>query len=106
MKRGVARAVGWIAFLGIVLYLAGGVDGLRYIRARIKAAMEPPTADQMMRAPAEPPPSLPGGLPREAVRGKLWLSDPPRPVRVAIVIPSIVAATMLVMYFTGRPRTR
>ena len=100
MKRRYTRLV---AVLGaIAVFLAfGGIDLLKEAQARWRAYLQPPTVEQVQRAP-DPPPALRAALPREAVRGKMWLSDPPRPVTVAIVLVSIVTGTLLAMYFTGR----
>jgi hypothetical protein len=89
-----------VAAVGAFLAL-GGLDALRWARVRWRASLEPPTADQVQRALPEPPP-LRASLSREAARGKMWLSDPPRPATVSLVLVSILAATVTLMFLTGR----
>jgi hypothetical protein len=79
----------------------GGLDAFRWARARWRASLEPPTAEQVQRALPEPPP-LRASLSREAARGKMWLSDPPRPATVSLVLTSILAGTVTLMFLTGR----
>ena len=102
MKRWRRRSI--YTGLGLALfYMIGGLDAYRWARSRIRAALQPPTAEQLARTTPEPPPPLRAALPPEAVRGKMWLSDPPRPASVAVVLTSIVFCTVLAMYVTGRP---
>jgi hypothetical protein len=104
MRRPSRRTLAILAGL-VVVYFAGGDDALRWMRARWQASLQPPpVVDQGPRLP-EPPP-LPAALPREAVRGRLWLSDPPRPVTIAVVISGIMLGAIALMYFTGRPSRR
>ena len=92
-----------IAFVAIGLfYLLGGSDTVRRVRARWRAFQQPPTADQM-RAPADTAVPLRATLPREAVRGKMWLSDPPRPASIAIVLTLILSGAVIAMLLTGKP---
>ena len=97
------RALRIVAILAAVAAFVafGGLDALRWAHARWRASLEPPTADQVQRALPEPAP-LRASLSREAVRGKMWLSDPPRPATVAVVLASILAATVTAMFVTGR----
>ena len=98
-RRGLIYTLVGLAFF----YMVDGMDAYRWARARIRAALQPPTIQQLARSTPEPPPPLRATLPPEAVRGKMWLSDPPRPTSVAIVLTSIVCCTVLAMYLTGRP---
>ena len=100
------RRLAVAAFILGVVYLAGGSDGYRWLRARIRAALQPPTADQMQRAPVDTAVPLRATLPPEAVRGRMWLSDPPRPLAVAVVLTSIITSAFLMMFFTGRSAPR
>jgi hypothetical protein len=84
-----------------VFYLLGGRESIRYLRARWGAFQQPPTVDQL-RAPVEPAIPLRATLPRNAVRGKMWLSDPPKPVSIAVVLAAILVTAVLAMYITGR----
>ena len=95
-----------IGFLAIALfYLLGGRSSIAWMRARWRAFQQPPTADQM-RMPADTVVPLRASLPREAVRGKMWLSDPPRPISIAVVLTAILVAAVTAMYVTGRSPVR
>ena len=95
-----------IGFFAIaVFYLLGGRDSIAWIRARWRAFQQPPTADQM-RAPVEPVAPLRASLPPEAVRGKMWLSEPPRPLSIALVLSAIMTIAVIAMYVTGRAAVR
>ena len=103
MKRRYTRPLATLAV--IALFLAfGGLDATRWAVARWRASLQPPTADQLQRAAPEPVP-LRAALP-ERMRGKMWLSDPPRPAAVGIVLGSILISSVLAMYFTGRSTER
>lgn len=96
-----AFAVVAIAF--IVLYLIGGADGIRQVRSRIRAWLQPPTADQMQQAEPETVVALPpAALPRAVVGKKLWLSDPPSKTAIAGALTSIIVGAVVLMFFTGR----
>ena len=103
MTRGWRRALIYAGVAFAMFYMVGGMDAYRWARARIRAALQPPTAEQLARTTPEPPVPLRATLPPEAVRGKMWLSEPPQPLSVAIVLASIVCCSVLGMYFTGRP---
>lgn len=92
-------------FVIAVFYLIGGRDSITWIRAKWRAFQQPPTADQM-RAPVDPVVPLRASLPPEAVHGKMWLSDPPRPVSIAIVLAGIMLTAAIAMYVTGRAPVR
>ena len=95
-----------IVFLAVaVFYLIGGRDALRWARDRWRASLQPPTAEQMRATPDTVVP-LRATLPREAVRGKVWLSDPPRPLSIAVVLTAILGGALIAMYVTGRPERR
>jgi hypothetical protein len=103
MKRGARSGIIFLVVAGL-FFAGGGAGVVGRARARWRAWLQPPTADQMRRVVPDtgtPPRST---LPREAVRGKMWLADPPRPVSVAVLLASIMAGTLLAMYYTGRPR--
>jgi hypothetical protein len=101
----VARQV-MIAFVALAaFYMMGGGDAIRWARARWRASLQPPTADQL-RLPADTAIPLRAALPPEAVRGKMWLSEPPRPTSIAIVLTSIIIGAVAAMYYTGRPARR
>jgi hypothetical protein len=100
MKR--ARNGIIILVLVAFFFASGGNSAVRSLRARWRAWLQPPTADQIQRAPADTAP-LRATLPPEAVRGKMWLAEPPRPASIALALVSIVAGALLTMYFTGRP---
>jgi hypothetical protein len=104
MKARSRNSIIVLLFIGLFLG-AGGSNGLRRVRARWRAWLQPPTADQMQRALPDTAAALPAALPRERVRGKMWLANPPRPVSVAVLLASIIGGTLLTMYFTGRPRS-
>jgi hypothetical protein len=92
-----------VAFFAIaVFYMIGGSDAIRWARARWRASLQPPSADDM-RPPADPAVPLRATLPPEAVRGRMWLSDPPRPISIAVVLGSILLGAVIAMYVTGRP---
>jgi RsiW-degrading membrane proteinase PrsW (M82 family) len=100
MTRRAVRLVA--AFAAVAAFVAfGGLDALRWAHARWRASLEPPTVEQVQRALPEPTP-LRASLSREAVRGKMWLSDPPRPMAVAVVLASILTGTVALMFVTGR----
>lgn len=101
MKHGARNGI-IILVLVAFFFASGGSGAVRRLRTRWRAWLQPPTADQIQRAPADTAP-LRATLPPEAVRGKMWLADPPRPVSVAIVLSAILAGALLTMYFTGRP---
>lgn len=95
-----------IAFLVLAaFYMLGGSGAIRLARARWRASLQPPTADQL-RVPADTAIPLRATLPPEAVQGKMWLSEPPRPLTIAIVLTSILLGAVTAMYFTGRPERR
>lgn len=91
-----------IAFVTVAaFYMLGGSDAIRWARARWRASLQPPTAEQM-RVPSDTLIPLKAALPPEAVRGKMWLSEPPRPLSIAIVLTVILASAVIAMYVTGR----
>ena len=102
MKRSWRRGLIYAGVGLALLYMVGGLDAYRWARARIRSALQPPTPEQMARVTPEPVP-LRATLPPEAMRGKMWLSDPPRPTSVAIVLTLIVLCTVGAMYVTGKP---
>src|SRR6185369_7577216 len=79
-------------------YLLGGIDGARSLRARWRAWQQPPTADQV-RSPVDTLVPLRATLP--PVPGKMWLSEPPRPLAISIVLMSILVGAVIAMYVTG-----
>ena len=104
MSNALSRAL--LAFLVVALfYLMGGADAIRWARDKWRTSLQPPTADQM-RIPADTVVPLRASLPPQAVRGKMWLSDPPRPVSITIVLTAILCGAVIVMYMTGRPDPR
>jgi hypothetical protein len=95
-----------LAFVAVALfYMLGGSDAIRRLRARWRAFQQPPAIEQM-RAPVEPVAPLRATLPQEMVRGKMWLSDSPRPLSIAIVLTTIIMGAVGAMYVTGRPGRR
>jgi hypothetical protein len=99
MKRRYTRLVATVG--AVALFLAfGGLDFTRWAIARWRASLQPPTVEQIQRAVPDTVP-LRASLP--PIRGKMWLSDPPRPLTVSVVLASILASTVLAMYVTGRP---
>jgi hypothetical protein len=93
-----------IAFVAVaVFYMAGGREAIRSARARWRTSLQPPTADQM-RLPVDTAVPLRASLPPDAVQGRTWLSDPPRPLSIAVVLTSILLSAVIAMYATGRPR--
>ena len=107
MKRAWRRGLFYVGLLFVLFYMVGGMDAYRWARARNRSALAPPTADQLARVRAEPPPpAVPTRLPPEAIRGKMWLSDPPRPGSIALVLTGIVLFTVAAMYYTGRPQRK
>jgi hypothetical protein len=95
--------VAFVAFAAF--YLLGGRDVIRWARARWRASLQPPTAEQL-RAPVDTAIPLRATLPPEAVRGRMWLSEPPRPMSIAVVLSSIMIVAVVAMYYTGRPGRR
>jgi hypothetical protein len=106
MKRVWRRGLFYLGLALVLFYIVGGLDAYRWARMRIRVALQPPTAAQLARTTPEPPPPLRAALPPEAVRGRMWLSDPPKPTSIAIVLSSIVLCTIGAMYVTGRPPRR
>lgn len=95
-----------IAFVAVaIFYMIGGKDAIRWARARWRASLQPPTAEQMVVV-ADTGIPLRATLPPEVVRGKMWLSDPPRPASIAIVLTAIILGAVIAMYATGRPERR
>lgn len=93
-------------FVAVALFhLAGGRAALRSARARWRLFQQPPTAEQM-RVPVEPVVPLPASLPAQAVRGKMWLSEPPRPLSIAVVLSAILLGAVIAMFVTGRSERR
>jgi hypothetical protein len=90
-----------VGFLVIaIVYLLGGRESIAWIRARWRAFQQPPAAEQV-RVPTDTVPFR-ASLPREAVRGKMWLADPPRPASIALVLTAILLSAVAAMYVTGR----
>lgn len=102
MKRPPPSAWAVVGLLLFILYAVGGVGGIRQVRSRIRAWLEPPTVEQVQRAGPDTVISRAAAPLRETVRGKVWLSDPPSPASIAIVLAAILSSAMLLMYFTGR----
>src|SRR4051812_38451755 len=100
--KGSARNSIIVLVIAGLFFAGGGGDAARRMRTRWRAWLQPPTADQMQRALPDTGTPLQAALPPEAVRGKMWLAEPPRPVSVAVVLASIMASALLAMYFTGR----
>jgi hypothetical protein len=81
-------------------YMLGGIDAARSLRARWRAWQQPPVAEQV-RAPVDTLVPLRATLP--VVQGKMWLSEPPRPLTIGIVLSVIIAGAVIAMFATGRP---
>jgi len=101
MKRGTRSSVIFLVVAGL-FFAAGGGDAVRRGRARWRAWLQPPTTEQIQRVVPDTGAPPRATLTREAVHGKMWLADPPRPASVVVVLVSIIAATLAAMYFTGR----
>ena len=91
-----------IALLALsAFYLLGGLEGARSLRARWRAWQQPPTVEQVARAPvADTLVPLRATLP--PVAGKMWLSEPPRPLTISIVLLTILLGAVVAMYVSGR----
>jgi hypothetical protein len=83
-----------------VFYMAGGIEAARSVRARWRAWQQPPTVEQVARAPVDTLVPLRATLP--PVAGKMWLSEPPRPLTISIVLLTILLGAVIAMYVSGR----
>jgi hypothetical protein len=93
-----------IALLALsAFYMFGGIEGARSLRARWRAWQQPPAVTEQVRAPVDTLVPLRATLP--PVQGKMWLSQPPRPLTISIVLTSILLGAVIAMYATGRPPT-
>jgi hypothetical protein len=84
-------------------YMLGGIEGARSVRARWRAWQQPPAVTEQVRAPVDTLVPLRATLP--PVPGRMWLSEPPRPLTISIVLASILLSAVFAMYATGRRRT-
>jgi hypothetical protein len=100
MSRASRRILIALVVLG-GFYSFGGLDAIRWARARWRASLQPPTPDQL-RVATDTVVPLRASLPATAVRGKMWLSDPPRPVTIGVVLAAILAGAVIAMFITGR----
>lgn len=84
-----------------VFYMAGGLEAARSLRARWRAWQQPPAVEQVARAPVvDTLVPLRATLP--PIAGKMWLSEPPRPLTISIVLLSILLGAVIAMYVSGR----
>lgn len=83
-----------------VFYMAGGIDAARSLRARWRAWQQPPTVEQVRAPIVDTLVPLRATLPR--VAGKMWLSEPPRPLTISIVLVTILLGAVIAMYVSGR----
>ena len=81
-------------------YMLGGLDAARSLRARWRAWQQPPVVEQV-RAPVETVVPLRAALP--PMKGRMWLSEPPRTLTIGILLVVIVAGAVVAMFVTGRP---
>lgn len=88
-----------------LLYLLSQAGVLRWVRDQMRASVVGPTPEQV-RAAADAPPPIPVLPPRNPVVRKAWMSEPPSNVTVAGAIASIIAASVIVMFLTGRAPAR
>jgi hypothetical protein len=102
MSRASRRILIVLVVIG-AFYSFGGLDALRWARARWRASLQPPTADQLRAVPDTVVP-LRAALPPAAVRSRMWLSDPPRPVTIGVVLTAILASAVIAMFVTGREK--
>ena len=94
-----------LALLFIVFYLLGGAGGVREVRSRIRGWLEPPTTEQVARAPrvdADTAVVAPRPV-RLTARRKVWLSDPPSKPAMIGALGGILAVTFGAMFLTARP---
>jgi hypothetical protein len=100
MKRPPREAFAVLALAFIVVYLLGGAGGFRQIRSRIRAWLEPPTVEQVRRAPRDTAVSVRIAPTREMVGRKIWLSDPPSTTQMVGALTGIISVAIVLMFAT------
>jgi hypothetical protein len=106
MKRGRRQFLLTVAVVVVLLYMIGGVGGLRRLRARIRSWAQPPTAAEMQRAGPDTVAALPKMPTRTRDGRRIALSEPPSPVEVSGVVISVVILAIGLMAVTGRDNPR
>src|SRR4051794_33523623 len=105
MKRSARRFGMTILVALVILYMIGGVGGLRRARARVRAWMQPPTQAEMQAASTAVPDTLPS-LPRAPTRTRrgehIAMSEPPSTAAITGVIGGVLMVAILLMLATGR----
>jgi hypothetical protein len=106
MKRVHRQFLLAVAASVILLYMIGGVSGLRRLRARMRSWAQPPTAAEMQRAGPDTVTSLPKMPTRTRDGRRIPFSEPPSPVEVGGVVLSVVVLAIVLMGVTGRDHPR
>jgi hypothetical protein len=91
-----------LGVLLVLLYLIGGMSGVRTLRARYRAWTEPPTAAEMARASAEAPTALPAMPTRTPDGRKIPVSDPATIGDASKIISGVLVVAVGLMFITAR----
>jgi hypothetical protein len=104
MKTGTRRFVVTIAVILVVLYMVGGMRGVRRLRARLRAWTTPPTVAEMQRAAPAPDtlPTLPKTSTRTPDGRKIPMSEPPSVGAITGVVSGVLIVAVGLMFATGR----
>jgi hypothetical protein len=91
----------------VVLYLIGGMSGLRTLRARYRAWTEPPTQAELARAAPDTLPTLSAAAATHTIDGrKIPLSDPATIGEASRIIVAVVALAVVLMFVSAREKVR
>jgi hypothetical protein len=106
MKSGARRMLVTLTVILVVLYMVGGVRGVRQLRARVRAWMQPPTAEEMQHAAPDTVPTLPRAVTRTRDGRTIPLSEPPTVGAIVGVICGVLILTVALMAVTARDHPR
>ncbi|HEY6220141.1 MAG TPA: hypothetical protein VIV65_08785 [Gemmatimonadaceae bacterium] len=88
----------------VVLYLVGGVSGIRRLRARYAVWTQPPTAAEVARAGPDTAPTLPKMPTHTADGRKIPLSETATVGEASWIIGGVMIVAVVLMFATARDR--
>lgn len=104
MRTGARRFLVTVVVIFAVLYLIGGVSGMRQVRSRIRAWLQPPTAAEMQAAGPDTVARLPTAPVRTRDPADVTFNEPPSTGRMIGVVSGVMIVAFILMFVTGRER--
>ena len=100
--RTVRRFLATLAAIFALLYLIGGVSGMRELRSRIRAWLQPPTAAEMQRALPDTGTRLPTAPTRTRAGRKIALNEQASFGTIVGVVAGVMIVAVVLMFATAR----